>query len=77
MRQQSARRCYVYSFGVWPDEQLERTSALCELFRMLDTRIEMNFTQVEFERFRSEVLECGITLREIQRVPYVKPEIIL
>jgi hypothetical protein len=44
---------------------------------MLDTRIEMNFTQVEFERFRSEVLECGITLREIQRVPYVKPEIIL
>jgi hypothetical protein len=74
MRNKTVRRRYVYSFGVWPDEDSQPPSAVCELFRMLGSRIEMSFTKPEFEEFRSAILEYGITLREIQRVPYFKPE---
>jgi len=74
MIRKATRRRYVYSFNPWPDETLEFAPAMYQLFRTLDARIEMKFTKPEFEGFRSGLLHHGITLREIQRVPYVKPE---
>lgn len=65
---------YSYSFSVWPDEKHRHCRELFDLFRMLTARVEMNFTEPEFNRFRSQLRGEGFTLREIERVPHHEPE---
>jgi hypothetical protein len=65
---------YVYSFVVWPDETWNFDRAVYDLFRVLTSRVEMHFTEGEFERFRSALSHHGLTLREATRRPYVRPE---
>lgn len=69
---------YTYSFSVWPDETKYFGSAIFQLFAAgLSTRVEMDFTEGEFTDFRARILRHGLTLREIERSPYQKPETIL
>lgn len=70
-------RKYTYEFSVWPAETWGFKRAMFDLFRMLNGRVEMPFTEAEFERFRSELNHDGFTLREIERVPYHEPEGVL
>lgn len=65
---------YLYSFSAWPSETWGFKPALFALFRTLSARVELAFTEWEFERFRSTLNHDGITLREIERVPYHDPE---
>lgn len=65
---------YAYSFSVWPDESWGFKPALFDLFKMLNSRVEMVFTEREFERFRSELNHDGLTLREVERWRYAEPE---
>jgi hypothetical protein len=67
---------YVYSFTVWPDETWDFDKAVFELFRATSIRVEMPFSPENFERFRSGLSHHGLTLREIERVPYAEPETI-
>lgn len=50
--------------------------AMYQLFGMMGTRVEMDFTEAEFERFRSGLSHHGITLREIERWSTPKMEIV-
>lgn len=68
---------YVYSFTAWPDETWDFDRAVFTLFGMLAARMSIEFTELEFEGFRSRLSHHGITLREIERVPYQEPETIL
>lgn len=69
---------YVYSFSVWPDETWKMDRAVYELFRAIGTRVEINpCTHETFEKFRSGLSHHGLTLREVERVPYVEPESLL
>ena len=68
---------YVYSFCVWPDETWKHPCAIFTYFKMANTRVDMTFTQEEFERFRSEMSHAGLTLREVERWPHCEPETIL
>lgn len=68
---------YVYSFSVWPDETWGFEPAIYELFRHLEWRVEMQFTEAEFERFRSQLSHAGLSLREIERWPQQEPETVL
>jgi hypothetical protein len=65
---------YVYSFVVWPDETWDFDRAVFDLFRVLTARVEMHFTEQEFETFRSRLSHHGLTIREVTRRPYVQPE---
>lgn len=65
---------YTYTFGIWPDETWGFGQGVFGLFKMLSDRLEVVATEEDFERFRSEVSHAGITLRCIERVPYVEPE---
>ena len=68
---------YRYSFYTWPDEQRGYPKALFDLSRMLKSRIEMEFTAIEFVRFRLDVEGAGTTLREITRSPAQEEETVL
>jgi hypothetical protein len=68
---------YVYTFSVWPDETWGFGRALFDVFRLLNARVEMPFTEAEFERFRSGLSHDGFTLRAVVRVPYSEPEVVL
>ncbi len=65
---------FVYSFTAWPDETWKFDKAVFDLFRHLLMRVEMTFTAEEFQNFRSRLSHHGLTLREVERVPYMKPE---
>lgn len=65
---------YSYCFTVWPDETWGFTRAIFDLFRYINTNVEMTFTEAEFERFRSMLSHDGFTLREVTRAPYAEPE---
>jgi hypothetical protein len=67
---------FIYSFTVWPDETWNFDPAVFDLFRMLLTRVELKFNHQAFERFRSSLSRHGLTLREIERVPYIEPELV-
>ncbi|HEY7312814.1 MAG TPA: hypothetical protein VH643_25850 [Gemmataceae bacterium] len=58
---------YVYCFAVWPNETWRFDAVVYELFRHLEWRVEMRFTEAEFERFRSGLSHAGLTLREVER----------
>lgn len=78
---------YVYCFHLWPDETWGREdlkdehrkipAAVFDLFRMVNNGIEMEFTALEFVRFRHDVESFGITLREITRRPFYEEETVL
>ena len=68
---------FTYSFSVWPAETWDFSRALFDLFRCINTRIDMEFTEPDFERFRSFLNHDGFTLREVTRIPYMKPELVL
>ena len=65
---------YTYSFVTWPDETWDFDRAVFELFDILSARVEMHFSEKEFESFRSRLSHHGFTLREVTRRPYVQPE---
>lgn len=65
---------YSYSFSVWPAEQWGFDKAVFSLFEVLGGRVQLDFTEPEFERFRSGLSHHGLTIREIERVPYAIPE---
>ncbi len=65
---------FEYTFSVWPDETWRFDQAVFSLFEMLNGRIQKEFTEDEFERFRSALSHNGITLREIERIPHLEPE---
>jgi hypothetical protein len=67
---------YNYEFSVWPSEGFGFNRAVYQVFEMLGGRLAMEFTESDFERFRSELSHNGFTVREIERVPYVDPEIV-
>lgn len=69
---------YVYEFSVWPSETWGFKRSLFELFRSFAVnRIAMEFTEAEFELFRSSLNHDGFTLREVSRVPFHEPESVL
>lgn len=72
-------RVYSYSFAVWPDETSPRWNrAVFDLFRLMCTRVGgWDMTEREFDDFREDLAKCGLTLREIERVPYHLPEGVL
>lgn len=66
---------YVYSFTAWPDEACAfNMRAVFQLFDALKARVEMRFSAEGFDRFRASLALHGITLREVERVPYHEPE---
>ena len=65
---------YAYTFTVWPDETWDFDKVVFDVFRMMPTRVEMNFDADSFEMFRSRLSHHGFTLREIERVPHTEPE---
>ncbi len=67
---------YTYSFVVWPDETWDFDRAVYDYFRVFRRRVEMHFTEDEFERFRSGMGHHGFTLREVTRVPRQEPEVV-
>lgn len=40
-------------------------------------RVEINFTETIFNQFRADLLKIGLELKEIERIPCIKPETIL
>lgn len=66
---------YEYSFTVWPDETLCLNKSIFKLFDILKMqRIGLVFTEKKFQQFRTDISKAGLTMREIERVPYHKPE---
>jgi hypothetical protein len=68
---------YLYAFSVWPAETWGFDRALFDVFRLLNTRVEMPFTQAEFESFRSRLSHDGFTMRAVVRTPHREPEVVL
>ena len=58
-----------FSFTPWPVEDRDFPPAMFDLFRTLTCRVEMSFTEVQFEVFQKSLFDAGITLREIERIP--------
>lgn len=65
---------YDYSFSVWPSETWAFQRAVYLTFEHMNARLTLTFTPLEFERYRASLAFHGLTLREIERVPYVDPE---
>ena len=65
---------YTYSFSVWPSETWGFTRDLFDIFRMVNTNVEMSFTEDQFESFRSNLSHDGFSVREVSRLPYHEPE---
>jgi len=68
---------YAYRFSLWPDETWGFNSALFDVFLLFNTRVELTFTEAEFEAFRSQLSHDGFTMRGIVRVQYQEPEVVL
>ena len=67
---------WVYEFSVWPAEH-GFCKSVYVLFEQLMTRVQMEFTEEEFEFFRESINQHGITLREIERFRYQEKETVL
>lgn len=68
---------YVYTFSIWPHEKWGFCRDLFDVFRLINPRVEMPFTEAEFEMFRSRMSHDGFTLRAVVRVPHQEPEVII
>ena len=60
---------FLYCFSPFPDETWKFDRAIHELFQAMNGRVELQFSESTFERFRSGLSHHGIILREITRVP--------
>jgi hypothetical protein len=70
---------YEYYFAMWVDEPQWRDKpawSICHYLKMKQGGIAMVTTEEMFNEFRDKVNECGFSLREIERVPYVEPEVV-
>ena len=67
---------FSYSFNVWPKEGAGFNQSVYELFRAMNPRVQIDFTEAEFERFRYELSQHGLSLREVERIPYADPELV-
>lgn len=56
--------------GTWKNNK----AALSSLFEFFKKRIVMYLTTCDFDLFRKEALEAGISLQEIERIPYLLPQ---
>jgi hypothetical protein len=65
---------YAYTFSLWPDENGTFHEGLFDVFRLLQTRVEMAFTEEGFRDFRAKMNLDGFTLRAVVRVPQIEPE---
>lgn len=65
---------FNYAFTVRPDHRRGLDPAVLRLFEALADRVELDFTPAEFERFRASLAAFGLTLHEVERVPYLEPE---
>lgn len=74
---EAAERKYVYTFNVWPSDGMGFQREMFDVFRLLNTRVEMPFTEEEFEIFRAALIFSGFTLRAVVRVPHHEPEVVL
>ena len=69
---------WTYTFSVWPSERDPRNKdALFSLFKIMGSFVAMEFTEQAFDDFRQELAECGLSLREISRHPYMHEEGVL
>jgi hypothetical protein len=69
---------YDYCFAVWPDETSPRWNrAAFDLFRMLGTRVVLEFTERGFNDFREDLAKVGLTLREVERAPHLQTVAVL
>lgn len=68
---------YTYTFDVWPNEVWGFNRALFDVFRLLTPRVELPFTEEEFERFKSMLWHDGFRVTGVVRVPYNEPEVVL
>lgn len=61
---------FDYSFCIWPNEtQWFFKRSTFDLFKLFP-RVEMTFTEREFQAFTQDQSHCGLTLREIERRPH-------
>jgi hypothetical protein len=65
---------WLYTFTVWPDEQRNIPGEVFELFRLLGARVEMPMTPQRFSAFRSALARMGLTVEDVERSPYHRPE---
>ncbi len=71
----TAETIYDYSFAVRPDPthpRMRPCRAAFDLFRFLDYRPMMEFTERAFNDFREELAKVGFELLEIERVPHLE-----
>lgn len=65
---------WVYSFSLWPDETWNFSRSLFNVFTMMTGRMDLNLTEAEFEKIRSDLGHDGFTMREVERWPYHPPQ---
>ena len=70
-------RKFSYSFIAYPAAQWGFSKAVFDLFQLIGGRAELELTETEFERFKSDLSHYGIVLHEVTRVPYHEPELII
>ncbi len=68
---------FSYSFSAWPAAKWGFNKAVFELFQIMGNRVELELTEYQFERFKSDLSHHGIVLHEVTRVPYHEPEPVL
>ncbi len=60
---------YLYSFCAWPDGVLSMSAHMRQYFQLSSIRVDMEFTESEFARFRADMRGVGYELHEIERTP--------
>lgn len=68
---------YDCAFDVWPSETWGFPMELFDTFQLLNVRIKLEFTQIEFENYCSRMNHIGFSLRGVVRTPHSNPEVIL
>jgi len=70
---------YLYSFFVWVAPYTTWSKAYIDTLQQLNhnARLEMDFTEDEFAQYRLDLKRDGLELKEVSRVPYAEPEIVL
>lgn len=68
---------YDYTFTLWPDEAKQHCRPLYDVFRLINTRVELTLTAGEFAAMRDQLEGAGYTLRAVVRVPHHAPEAVV
>lgn len=68
---------WAYSFVAWPAHDRGFNTSVFDLFEHLKSRVEIVVTERGFEAYRDDLATFGITMREIERVPWSEPESVL